>query len=146
MIPFFGRCPVRQYVKNRPRPVGLQNFVVTTRTVPGVEIYQGLTTNLPNRDLGLGPLVVLRLVETLPPESSVFFYRYVTTVPLLNKLTNKLISMVLVLLCRTHLEAVTSRVTKVDKKCKPEEEDERKENTKAETDEREEKKRKTAAP
>lgn len=88
MIPFLGRCPVRQFVRNKPRPVGLKNFVVTSHTglIHDFEIYQGSSTPLPDRYHGLGPSVVLRLVETMPRGSSVFFDRYFTTVPLMEKL------------------------------------------------------------
>jgi hypothetical protein len=87
MIPFFGRCPVRQFVKNKPRPVGLKDFVVTTSDglVLDFEIYQGTTTRLTNRELGLGPSVVLRLVETLPENSYLYFDRYFSTDNAMNR-------------------------------------------------------------
>lgn len=88
MIPFLGRCPVRQFVRNKPRPVGLKNFVLTTSDgiVMDFEIYQGATTPLRNRELGLGPAVILRLVETLPENSYLYFDRYFSTVGLMDKL------------------------------------------------------------
>lgn len=51
MIPFLGRCSVRQFVKNKGRPVGPENFVFTTsdRLVLDFEIYQGNTTPLKNK-------------------------------------------------------------------------------------------------
>lgn len=30
MIPFLGRCLHREYARNKPRPVGLKYFVITT--------------------------------------------------------------------------------------------------------------------
>lgn len=53
------------------------------------EIYQGGKTNLVERDLGLGPSVIMRLSETLPRQSSLFFDRYFTTIPLLICLLDK---------------------------------------------------------
>jgi hypothetical protein len=87
MIPFLGRCPVRQFIKNKPRPVGLKNFVVTTSDglVLDFEIYQGTTTRLTNRELGLGPSVVLRLVETLPENNYLYFDRYFSTDNAMNR-------------------------------------------------------------
>lgn len=53
------------------------------------EIYQGKSTPLADTSLGLGPNAVLRLVRTLPENSSVFFDRYFTTVPLLDELLKR---------------------------------------------------------
>jgi len=88
MIPFLGRCQIRQFVKVKPRPVGLKNFVITTSDglIIDFEIYQGLTTPYPDKSLGLGPAVILRLINTIPEGSSVFFDRYFTTIPLMKKL------------------------------------------------------------
>ncbi|XP_065365596.1 piggyBac transposable element-derived protein 3-like [Calliphora vicina] len=91
MIPFTGRCPVRQSLPNKPRGVGLKNEVLTTSEglVLDFEIYQGKTTPLPCSNLGLGPGFVLRLAETLPEGSKLFFDRYFTTIPLLQALLKR---------------------------------------------------------
>jgi len=87
MIPFLGRIPHRQYIRNKPRPVGLKNFVFTTSKglVLDFEINQRENTPL-DRSLGLGPAVVLRLAKTIPENSVLFFDRYFTTIPLLDRL------------------------------------------------------------
>ncbi len=74
MIPFSGRCDIRQYVPNKPRPIGLKNFVITTSygQMIDFEVYQGSRTPLPRRDLGLGPAVVMRLAESVPRGSHIF--------------------------------------------------------------------------
>jgi len=50
MILFLGCCQIRQFVKGKPRPVGLKNIVITTSDglIIDFEIYQGLTTPFPN--------------------------------------------------------------------------------------------------
>jgi hypothetical protein len=87
MIPFTGKCHFRQLVKNKPRPVGLKNFVVTTSEglMVDFEIYYGNNPALCH-PLGLGPAVVLRLIQSVPRGSCIFFDRYFTTVPLLDTL------------------------------------------------------------
>jgi hypothetical protein len=39
------------------------------------EIYQGQTTPFPDKSLGVRPAVILRLINTIPAGSSVFFDR-----------------------------------------------------------------------
>ena len=74
MTPFTGRCPFRQFVKNKPQPVGFKVFVTTASSglVLDFEVYQGQTTELLNPELGLGPSVVMTLVRTLPHK--VFYF------------------------------------------------------------------------
>ncbi|XP_030747111.1 piggyBac transposable element-derived protein 3-like [Sitophilus oryzae] len=88
MIPFLGRCPVRQYVRNKPRPVDLKNFVLTTSEgkILDFEIYQGKLTPFENKDLGLGASVILHLSHTLPKESYLSFDRYFSTESLFDRL------------------------------------------------------------
>lgn len=90
MIPFLGSCPLRQVVNNKPRPVGLKNYDTTSSNglMLDFEILQGESTPFPDKSLGHGPAVVLRLVQTLPQGSSVYFDRYFTTLPLLEKLSD----------------------------------------------------------
>ncbi|KAG5860622.1 PiggyBac transposable element-derived protein 3, partial [Gonioctena quinquepunctata] len=55
MIPFLGRCPARQYVKTKPRTVGLKNVVLTTSDgiILDFEIYQGPTSPFGMKKFGL---------------------------------------------------------------------------------------------
>ncbi|XP_046391655.1 piggyBac transposable element-derived protein 2-like [Ischnura elegans] len=69
MISFTGRCPNRQYVPNKPHPVGLKNFVLAERDglVLDFHIYVGKGT-IPDKDmreLGLGAGIVKLLTRTI---------------------------------------------------------------------------------
>lgn len=73
MIPFTGRCKLRQVVKNKPRPVGLKNFVLTTSEglMLDFDIYKGARSTFGDSTLGLGPSVILHFSKSIPPGSCV---------------------------------------------------------------------------
>ncbi|XP_060801930.1 piggyBac transposable element-derived protein 3-like isoform X1 [Amyelois transitella] len=91
MIPFTGRCAVRQVVKNKPRPVGLKNFVLTTSSglMLDFEIYKGAKTMFEETRLGLGPSVILHLARSVPVGSCLYHDRYFTTIPLIEELNKR---------------------------------------------------------
>ena len=95
MIPFKGCVPGRQYVKNKPNPVGVKLFVSCGRSgmAYNFEFYQGKGTGVSedHKGLGLGGSIVMRLVENLPERENFKFYfgNFFTSIPLLIQLKEK---------------------------------------------------------
>ncbi|XP_067930723.1 piggyBac transposable element-derived protein 3-like [Watersipora subatra] len=99
MIFFTGRCPARQYVPRKPSPTGLKNFVlaIPSGMVLDFEIYQGENTfkdyKLDDGSGGQGVGAVLRLTKDVVQGSHVFCDRFFTTIPLIDCLAKKDISL-----------------------------------------------------
>jgi hypothetical protein len=70
MAPYKGRTLMKQLVRGKLNPVGLNNFnrCGVSRLAYGFEIYQGKSTGIgdQHKHLGLGGSVVMRLCETVP--------------------------------------------------------------------------------
>lgn len=90
MIPFTGICQMKQFVRGKPNPEGLKNFVCAAPDglVIDFELYQGKGTFADEtiKSLGVGPSAVVRLIRTLFPGTHVYCDRYFTTLPLLEYL------------------------------------------------------------
>lgn len=119
MIPFTGTSSLRQYVKNKPNPVGLKNFILATPQglVLDFFVYQGASTwpsGKPEPELGIGGSVVKRLTENVTPGHTIFMDRYFTSCALFEFLREKSIRGVgTIMNCR--VPAVVKQKLKTDK-------------------------------
>lgn len=94
MIPFSGQVLMRQFIRGKPNPVGLKNFVMTTPTGIPLDFYmyegkgssvESALTETPEK-LDVGGRMVLKLTDTLPIGVSVYTDRYFTSIPLIDSL------------------------------------------------------------
>nr|CAH7729435.1 unnamed protein product [Callosobruchus chinensis]CAH7729437.1 unnamed protein product [Callosobruchus chinensis] len=101
MIPFNGHVLMRQFVRGKPNPVGLKNFVVTTSTGIPLDfyLYEGKGSSVESvlmttpEKLDVGGRMVLKLTDTLPIGVSVFTDRYFTSIPLIDTLLSRQITL-----------------------------------------------------
>ncbi|XP_049845312.1 piggyBac transposable element-derived protein 3-like [Schistocerca gregaria] len=80
MILFHGQVKMKQYVKGKPNPEGLKNFVMANRKQIQSEKVP------PPEKLDVEGRVVLKLSDTLTLKPTIYVNRYFTSVPLLTKL------------------------------------------------------------
>lgn len=93
IIPFHGSCSIKQYIPNKPNPVGIKVFVLANPNgvICDFIVYQGQTTfplELTQR-FSLCESVVLRLTESLVPGHILYFDRFFTTVKLAQELNDR---------------------------------------------------------
>ncbi|XP_068082624.1 piggyBac transposable element-derived protein 3-like [Anabrus simplex] len=88
MIPFWGHTSARQYVRGKPNPCGLKNFVCASPDGLPLDffMYEGKgDTIIEQYDiLGIGGKVVIRLAKSLPEGCIIYMDRFFTSVELLD--------------------------------------------------------------
>ena len=94
MIPFTGASSLKQYMPNKPNPIGLKNWVLASENglMIDFELSQGkqkiasmITDASVRSEMGIGEVVVLRLSQTLPEGCKLYFDRFFTSISLLDK-------------------------------------------------------------
>lgn len=93
IIPFTGKCGIKQYCPNKPNPEGLKAFVLANPDgiVCDLVIYQGDTT-FPEESaagFGLGESAVINLTKTLVPGHILYFDRYFSSLKLAQELNER---------------------------------------------------------
>lgn len=89
IVPFEGRCALKQFVKGKPNPVGIKVFVLANPNgiVCDFIPYQGESTFKEEfKQYGLGTAAVLSLIESLHPGHVLYFDRYFTSPKLADEL------------------------------------------------------------
>ncbi|XP_049511408.1 piggyBac transposable element-derived protein 3-like [Dermacentor silvarum] len=91
VIPFSGRSQLKQFTPRKPNPEGLKNFVLATPDglILDFEIYEGKKSTLFQGSSGIAEAAVLRLSNALVSGTKLFFDKYFTSRPLLDKLAEK---------------------------------------------------------
>jgi len=84
MIKFKGKLGIKQYMKGKPCPWGIKNFLLYSSKgmVYDMLLYQGKSTEIdPNflKKYGLGASVVLKLVESLE-KINIFYFLIISLV------------------------------------------------------------------
>ncbi len=93
MVPFKGQISIKQYIKSKPKPWGINVFVFfgSSGIVYDFMIYQGKQTSIPiemKEKFGIGSSTVLQLTNIFPKKCNfnLYFDNYFTALPLLLKL------------------------------------------------------------
>ena len=90
MVPFWGSTVACQFVRGKPNPCGLKNFVATSPDGLPLDffLYQGkgdgITDNCQHLDIG--GKEIMQLTKILPKGITIYMDRYFTSVPLLDTL------------------------------------------------------------
>lgn len=84
MIPFTERCKLRVLVKNKPRLLGLQNYVFATSD----DLMLYFELYFPDNSVfsDKGPAMILGLAKNVPANSCLYFDRYFNRIPFLDLL------------------------------------------------------------